>query len=326
MTRERDLAAARFRDAFPDLRDAADVSIAELRRRDDLLWNSLLADDAVTEEVAVSGVPCVWVAAPGARANRVVVWFHGGGYTIGSAAGRRAIAAEISRCSGARVLVPDYRLAPENPFPAAVQDAVEVISWATSEFGPDAVIIGGDSAGGGLALAALVATRDDKAAMPAGAAFISPLADWTLSSSSHESLREVDEFVTIEMLVNLRPGYLGEASPDHPLVSPALADLGGLPPLLVLVGSDETLLDDARTVVRRAIDAGGAAELHVFDGMFHIWPMFSHPARRRPCDPHDRRLRAGVQRALTTRLRSRAARSRSTKRDQPTRRYDTCVQ
>jgi len=275
MSAARDRAAGCFRAAFPDLKDARDVTIADLRRCDDALWNSLLAGDAVVEGVDAGGVRALWVSVPGARRDRAVLWFHGGGYAIGSAEGRRAIAAEISRAARCRVLVPDYRLAPENPFPAAVDDALKSYTWLSDLLGPSAVVLGGDSAGGGLALATLLALSSRGEAQPAGAAVISPLADWTLSGASHVEKRGVDEFVTTEMLEKLRPGYVGQADPADPLISPAFGNYEGLPPLLVLVGTDETLLDDARMVAGAATRCGTSVDLRIYDDMFHIWPMFS---------------------------------------------------
>jgi acetyl esterase/lipase len=271
----RDEAAARFRGAFPDLKDAGGATIEQLRLFDDKLWNSLLPEDAIVEQVDAGAVKALWVSTPGASEDRAVIWFHGGGYSIGSAEGRRAIAAEVSRVAGCRVLVVDYRLAPEHPFPAAVEDAVEAFGWVAERIGPSAVVLGGDSAGGGLALAALLALRDKGAYLPGGAAVLSPLSDWTLSGESHQLKRDVDEFVTREMLEWLRDGYVGDHDPSHSWVSPALGDYSGLPPLLVLVGSHETLLDDARMVAAAAESAGTEVTLQVFDDMFHLWPMFS---------------------------------------------------
>jgi acetyl esterase/lipase len=276
MSAARDRAVRLFRDAFPDdLTDAEGVTIEQLRRCDNDFWNSFLPENAIVEPVDAGGVPALWVGVPGSREDRAVVWYHGGGYTVGSAEGRRAIAAEVARVAGCRVLVPGYRLAPEHPFPAGVEDAIASCAWAVDLLGPASVVLGGDSAGAGLMLASLLATRDHGLPLPAAAVAVSPFADWTLASESHGLKRDVDQLVTAEMLEKLRPGYLGDTDPREPLASPVFGDYAGLPPLLVLAGTDETLLDDALGVVRRAALAGVAVELRVFDGMFHVWPLFS---------------------------------------------------
>ena len=278
MSDAREAAMAVFRGAFPDLTDASDVDLAVLRQCDDELWDRFARPEAVVEAVDAGGVPALWVRMPGVRSDRAIVWLHGGGYTIGSAAGRRGIAAALGEVAGCAVLVPDYRLAPEHPHPAALNDALAAIAWAADEIGDagaGGLVVGGDSAGGGLALAALLAARDRGGPQVAGAIAMSPLADWTLHAGSHDANRDRDPFVTVEMLEWLRPGFLGAADPRDPLVSPRFGDYAGLPPLLVLTGTAETLLDDARGVTAAARTAGVAAEHHEFDDMFHLWPMFA---------------------------------------------------
>src|SRR4051794_29306569 len=171
----RDDAMAVFRGAFPDLTDASDVDVAVLRECDDALWDRFARPEAVIEPVDAGGVPALWLSMPGVRRDRAVVWFHGGGYAIGSAAGRRGLAAALSETAGCGVLLPDYRLAPENPHPAALEDALSAAGWAADSLGgAQAVLLGGDSAGGGLALAALLAARDRGGPAAAGAIAMSP--------------------------------------------------------------------------------------------------------------------------------------------------------
>jgi acetyl esterase/lipase len=133
----REEAMQRFASAFPDLHDSGGVTIEDLRERDDALWMSFLAPDALIERVTAGGIPSLWVRVPGSRVDRAVVWFHGGGNTIGSARGRSAIAAEISRAGDCRVLVPDFRLAPEDPFPAGVEDCLGATTWAVDLLGAE---------------------------------------------------------------------------------------------------------------------------------------------------------------------------------------------
>lgn len=264
-----------FLDAFPALTGGEPVTVEDLRGWDDDLWNSFLPDDAVIEPVDAGGVPALWVSVDGASPDQVLIWFHGGGYSIGSADGRRAVAAAISRQAGCRVLVPDYRLAPEHRFPAAVEDAVAVYRWAADLVGSSSIVIGGDSAGGGLTFATLFSAREQGLRQPAAAVTFSPLADWTASGQSHRVNKDLDPFVTADMLTDLGRAYLGDHDRRDPLASPIFGEMTGLPPLLILVGTAESLLDDARSVARSAEDAGVEVELTLFEDMFHLWPMFA---------------------------------------------------
>jgi acetyl esterase/lipase len=234
-------------------------------------------EGTAVEAVDAAGVPCEWVVAPGADTRRTVLYLHGGAYTTGSLVTHRRHVAQLSAASRARVLNVDYRLAPEHPHPAAVEDAVAAYRWLTSAAGtrPDQVVLAGDSAGGGLAAAALVALRDAGDALPAGAALISPWTDLTFSGRSHDTRVAVDPLCS---RVSLRPSahaYVAGGDPGAPLVSPAHADLAGLPPLLVHVGDHETLLDDSRLLAERASAAGVAVDLWVAPEMIHVWHLFA---------------------------------------------------
>lgn len=275
MTAEPDLveqAMQRFIDAFPPPETA---TIEELRRCDDELWGSLTRDDAIAEPVDAGGVPCVWVSVPGVQTDRVLLWFHGGGYMLGSAHGWRSVAAEMARAAGCRVLNVGFRLAPEHPFPAALDDAFRAYVWAAELVGPVSTAVGGASGGGNLALALVQAIRARGVPDPAAAVAVSPWTDMTLASASLDELDGVDPFVSKVMLERLREAYLAGHDPNDPLVSPVNGDLGALPPTLVLVGSRETLLDDSRRYSAAAAAAGSPVELDVYEGMFHLWFMFS---------------------------------------------------
>jgi acetyl esterase/lipase len=235
-----------------------------------------LPADASTEPASGAPVPSLWVRARGAADDAVLIWFHGGGYVIGSARGCRRLGADVSAASGASVLLPDYRLAPEHPFPAAVEDAVAVCTWLLDGgTSAERIVLGGDSAGGGLAVAALVALRDRGVALPAGAVLLSPLADLTLSSSSWETRRALDPLVGDHNAPEMAAAYLGDVDPTTPLASPVFADLRGLPPLLILVGDHEVLRDDSVTLAARAQEAGVPVTLRVFEELHHIWPWFA---------------------------------------------------
>jgi len=234
------------------------------------------AGDTKCTPVSAGGVPAEWVAAPGAAEDRAVLYLHGGGYVMGSINTHREMAARLSRAAGARVLVLDYRLAPEHPFPAAVDDATAAYRWLLAQnLKPARVAVAGDSAGGGLALATLVAIRDAKLPLPAAGVCISPWTDMEGTGGSMTTKAKVDPVVQKDMLLNMAKLYLGQKDPKTPLAAPLHADLRGLPPLLIQVGASETLLDDATRVAERAKAAGVKVDLEVWDEMIHVWHLFA---------------------------------------------------
>jgi monoterpene epsilon-lactone hydrolase len=232
--------------------------------------------DVICEKVGANGVNAEWIAAPGASADRVVLYLHGGGYVLGSINTHRAVVSRIARASNARALAIDYRLAPEHPFPAAVDDAIASYRWLLAQgYKPNKIVVAGDSAGGGLTLAALLAIRDAKLPMPAAAVPISP---WTDLEGTGESVRtraSRDVMVTQENLAGSAKQYYGTHNPKDPLVSPVHADFRGLPPMLIHVGDAEILLDDATRVAKSAKAAGVNVELEVWDDMPHVWHVFA---------------------------------------------------
>jgi len=213
-----------------------------------------------------------WVSAQGADGRRVVLYLHGGGYCVGSAVSHRLLAAELSVSSGARVLVLDYRRAPEHRFPAAFDDAVVAYHWLLGQgHDPAAIAVAGDSAGGGLTLAALVALRDGGLPLPGAGVCISPWGDVAGRAASLATHDDRDYVLSAAWLSAMAAHYLGDADRADPRASPLAAELGGLPPLLVLVGSEEVLYDDALAVAERARAAGVACELEVFEDCAHWW-------------------------------------------------------
>ncbi len=235
------------------------------------------ADDIETEAVSVANRDAEWVRAPGSQAERAILYLHGGGYVVGSINTHRSLAGEISRCSQSAVLLVDYRMAPEDPFPAAVDDGVASLRWLIEQgFLPKNLAIGGDSAGGGLTLAALVAARDNNVPMPAAAVAISPWSDMTCSNESYQTRAAADPMVTVHGLKRMAGFYVGDSDPTHPYASPNLADLSGLPPVLIHVGRDEILLDDAIAFDKKAKAAGVECTLEIWDDMIHVWHAF-HP-------------------------------------------------
>ncbi len=253
------------------------LTVPAMRARMEELGEKFPApDDALVEPVSAGGCSAEWVAAPGTNLNRQVLYLHGGGYVQGSLNTHRLLTYHLSRDADARVLALDYRLAPEHPFPAAVDDVVSAYKWMLSQGAhPSKITVAGDSAGGGLVVSALVSIRDSGLPMPAGGVCISPWTDLAGTGTSFETKRDEDPMLDTTILDWFAGLYLNGADIADPLASPLHADLSGLPPLLVQVGTSEILLDDAARLVERAQAAGVDATLKAWDGMVHVWHLFS---------------------------------------------------
>jgi phosphinothricin tripeptide acetyl hydrolase len=231
--------------------------------------------DVKVERVSAPAAPAEWLRPAAAVAGRVVLYLHGGGYVIGSPRSHRHLAAAIASAAAASALLLDYRLAPEHPYPAAVDDATAAYRWLLDQaIAPERVVIAGDSAGGGLTVATLLALRDAGIPLPAGAVCISPWVDLTCGGGSYRTKADVDPIVRQAGVAEMAQAYLGNASPQAPLASPLFADLRGLPPLLIHVGSDEVLLDDAVQLAARAKAAGVETTIEVWERMIHVWHWF----------------------------------------------------
>jgi acetyl esterase/lipase len=232
--------------------------------------------DIKREVVSAGGVKAEWVSAPDADAGRAVLYLHGGGYVIGSINTHRSLAARLSRASKARVLVIDYRLAPEHPHPAAVDDSVAAYRWMLGQgLKPARISVAGDSAGGGLTVATLVAIRDAKLPLPAAGACLSPWVDLEGIGESMTTKAGVDPIVQKAGLLQMAAAYLGGKDARTPLAAPLYADLSGLPPLLIQVGTAETLLDDASRLAERARKAGVTVSYEPWESMIHVWHLFA---------------------------------------------------
>lgn len=232
--------------------------------------------DMICQSVRFNGLAAEWIAPPGCSARGVVLYMHGGGYMIGSIRTHRAMAGRIARAAGKRCLLIAYRLAPENPFPAALEDAVQTYQTLTLERAPSSEIaFAGDSAGGGLAVAALAALRDRGIPLPAGAALLSPWTDLTGSSPSIKAHADRDPFVEPGHLHMMADAYLKQTDPRNPYASPLYADLSGLPPLFIQVGTSECLLDDALRLAQKAKAAGISVELEKWKDKVHMWQYFA---------------------------------------------------
>jgi monoterpene epsilon-lactone hydrolase len=234
-----------------------------------------LPDDVAVSEVTAGGVPAHWLAAPGAEAGRVLLFLHGGGFELGSLRSDGELAARLGRASGMRVLFPEYRLAPEHPFPAAIDDVLAAWRWLRAGEGLSArsIAVAGDSAGGGLAVALLVAARDAGEELPAAAVLMSPTVDLTGSGASMTERADQDPLSTPAMLRQFAAGYLAGADPATPLASPLFATLTGLPPLLIQVGTADLLLSDSERLADAAGRAGVDVSLHVGEGLPHVYPI-----------------------------------------------------
>ena len=202
--------------------------------------------------------------------KRTILYLHGGGYVIGSIETHRATVARLALASQADALIVDYRLAPENPFPAAVEDAEIAYQWLLDQgVAPNEICVAGDSAGGGLSLALLMQLRDKRRPMPAAAVLLSPWTDLAFSGMSHLTHKSADPIIALEGAMLAARHYLGEANPTDPLASPLYGNFKGLPPLLIHVGSNEILLDDSTRVAEKARAAG-------VDVTFKLWPDLPH--------------------------------------------------
>jgi monoterpene epsilon-lactone hydrolase len=218
----------------------------------------------------------IWASVRGQDPHRLILWLHGGGYCMGSAAATRGLAAHIAKASDAKVLILDYRLAPEVPFPGAVEDAMIAYRSLTFEAkGGSGIFVGGDSAGGGLAIATAVALRDAGDPMPAGVVAVSPVTDLAVTGDSVTANRDRDPIDSRELLENVAGMYLAGQDPRSPLASPLYADLAGLPPLFLQVGTEEVLLDDSVRIATKARDAGNDVTLEIADGAVHEWHVFA---------------------------------------------------
>lgn len=228
-----------------------------------------------TEATRIAGLPGEWLRPDGPPRRGLLLYLHGGAYVQGSVKTTRAMAARLALASGTPTFIVDYRLAPEHPFPAALDDAMAVMAALRQAHPGQPLAIAGDSAGGGLTLATALRLRDEEQPAPAALALMSPWTDLTLSNATHDSKAAVDPFFPSRAV--LRPAaqaYAAGRDLRSPLISPQFARLGGLPPTLIHVGEREALLDDARLLAQGMALQGCSSELQVFSGMWHVWQAF----------------------------------------------------
>ena len=236
-----------------------------------------VSDDIQVETVEVAGLPAEWIKAPEVDTSKAVLYLHGGGYIMGSLNTHRALMGEISRAANAVVLGLEYRLAPESPYPIAVNDGVAGYKWLVeSGFKPENTAIAGDSAGGGLTLATLVDLKKEGVELPGVAVCLSPWSDLTCSHETYQTRAEEDPMIQQAGIADMAGIYLQGADATLDTASPNYADLTGLPPLLIQVGDSEVLLGDSQDLHKKALDCGVDSTLEVWDEMIHVWQAF-HP-------------------------------------------------
>jgi len=228
--------------------------------------------DALITPADLDGVYGEWVSVGASDQAGVLLFLHGGGYNAGSCKTHRALAAHLARAAQTRVLLINYRLAPEHPCPAALEDAARAYRWLLRQgIRPQQIAIGGDSAGGGLALALLIAIRDSGTAIPAAAFLLSPWLDLALYGESMHTRAQLDPLTSRSDLRQAATLYLGDLAPDDPRASPLYADLHQLPALLIQVGDHEVLRSDATSLAEKAQAAGVPVQLEIWDDMWHVW-------------------------------------------------------
>ena len=257
--------------AFPN-----DIDISEQRRRlREVVSAQPLPAGVTVTAAALGAVPTAEITIDGVGSRHVVLYFHGGVYVLGDASQAAGLASQVGRQAGARVISVDYRLAPEHPYPAAVDDALAAYeALLDNGTAPSDIVFAGESAGGGLAVATLVNARDHGLPLPAAAFAMSPYADLTLAGATMQTKREVDVLMSRENLQSRIPDYTAGQDPALGLISPIFADLSGLPPLLIQAGSHEVLLDDAVRLARQAAIADVEVTLDITPQVPHVFQTF----------------------------------------------------
>ena len=253
-----------------------DTSIPDYRReteRASKLFGKL-PDQIEVSPVTIDGLYTEWILPSRAKKDKVILYFHGGGYVTGTCKMHRTHVAKVVKGSGVGALLFAYRLAPEHPFPAAIEDSVTVYRWLLAEgISPSRIVFMGDSAGGGLCLATLIALRDQGIPLPAAVVALSPWTDLKCTGESYKTKLKVEPLAPTESWTVFSHYYVKGSDPCNPWISPLYGDLHGLPPLLIHVGENEVLLDDSVRFAEKAKDAGVDVTLKVGEGMFHCYPV-----------------------------------------------------
>jgi epsilon-lactone hydrolase len=224
------------------------------------------------EKIDIDGILAVWIRPSNVDSDKVVLHLHGGGYVTGGIDSHQIMCIPMAQSLQLNMLLPEYRLAPEHPFPAALDGALKVYRWLLAQgYKPGDIILSGDSAGGGLSVATVLALRDAAVPLPAAVVCMSPWTDLTLKGQSYITQAETEVMLKTDVLREWALCYTDEANLGNPLISPVYADFHGFPPLLIQVGSEEILLDDARLLAEKAKADGVDVTLKVWDGLWHVW-------------------------------------------------------
>lgn len=250
-----------------------DATVQERRAAYDELGDLFPGDPAVKRsQIDLAGIPTWRFDPPDGNAGRAILYFHGGGYAIGSTKSHAMIVTRLAIEAGCPVYFPEYRLAPEDPFPAAVEDCVRAYGGLLDEIaGPDAVAFAGDSAGGGLVFATMLKARDDGLPLPACGVAFSPWCDTEGEGTWRAGDPDRDAFLSVDEMEYFVAAYLDGDNLHHPYVAPHHGDLAGLPPILIQVGGSELLLDDSKTLAGGIKAAGGTVDLEIEEGAPHVW-------------------------------------------------------
>jgi monoterpene epsilon-lactone hydrolase len=234
-----------------------------------------MPDGIEIEIIDCGGVPSEWIIPPNLKNSGVVLYLHGGGYAMGSINTHRALMARIAIASSTKVLGIEYRLAPENPFPCAIDDAFKAYNWLLKEgFAPNKIVISGDSAGGGLSIALLIRIKDENAPTPAAAVCLSPWLDLASTGETTLTLADEDPLIDLASINYFALFYAPKEKLNHPWVSPLYADLKGLPSIYIQVSTSEILLDDTRRFAEKAQLAGVDIQVDYWEKMVHVWQAF----------------------------------------------------
>ncbi len=250
------------------------LTIAENRARSAKMasFSNRIPKDIHTTRVDIDGIPAEWITPVSAQSENVVLHFHGGGYVVGGIASHLMMCIPMAQTVKIKILLPEYRLAPEHPFPAAVDDALRIYRWLLAQgYKAGNIIVCGDSAGGGLSLALVLSLIAAGQELPAAVVCMSPWTDLTMKGQSQITNAKSEAVLRTDVLREWASAYIGKENPMNPIISPVFADFHGFPPLLIQVGSDEILLDDARALAEKAKADGVDVTLKVWDGMWHVW-------------------------------------------------------
>lgn len=250
----------------------AEIADSRLREANVTSFSRYVTRGVRVERVQVEGIPAAWLGPEGTREDKIILYLHGGGYVSGSINTHLILCLPMTQVLKRNILLPEYRLAPERPFPAALDDALTAYRWLLREgYSSQNIVLAGDSAGGGLSLATTLALRDAGDPLPAAVVCLSPWTDLTNSGQSHTTKAAVEPVLKTDVLKQWAAWYADSTPLTHPLVSPVYADFHGFPPLLIQVGSDEILLDDARRLAEKARANGVDVTIRIWEGLWHAW-------------------------------------------------------